>query len=80
MLYASSRRNVVFLAREEGVEEAKRIEIGAPDEIGEERLREELAPSAATASGGNGDGDEAGPGSGAGARPGFARPKRPGKR
>jgi hypothetical protein len=67
MLYASSRANVVYVAQDEGVEVAKRIEIGAPDEIGDERLKEVMAPPA---------GDEAG----SGARQGFARPKRPGKR
>ena len=72
MLYASFRGNVVQAARDQGVEVAKRIEIGAPDEISEDRLREEIAPPAAEAAA-----VEAGSGA---ARQGFARPKRPGKR
>lgn len=72
MLYASFRGTVVYVARDEGVEVAKRIEIGAPDDIGEDRLKEEMMPSAAAGSTEDG-------GSGA-ARQGFARPKRPGKR
>ena len=67
MLYASSRANVVYVAKDEAVEVEKRIEIGAPDEISEERLKEEMAPPA----------DES---AGSGARQGFPRPKRPGKR
>ena len=74
MLYASFRGNVVHAARDEGVEVAKRIEIGAPEEVGEERLREELALPGATASAGA---EEEG---GSRVRQGFARPKRPGKR
>ena len=67
MLYASSRANVVHVAKDEGVEVSKRIEIGAPDEIVEQRLKEEMAPAA-------------GQDTGSGGRQGFARPKRPGKR
>jgi twinfilin len=67
MLYAASRANVVYVAKDEAVEVSKRIEIGAPDEIDEQRLKEEMEPSA-------------GEGAGSGARQGFARPKRPGKR
>jgi hypothetical protein len=72
MLYASSRANVVHVAKDEGVEVSKRIEIGAPDEIAEERLREEVAPSES-------ESGAATPAGGA-TRQGFARPKRPGKR
>lgn len=68
MLYASSRRNVVQVAQEEGVELTKRIEIGEPDEIGADRLRDLAAEG----------GEDAG--ASTGASQGFARPKRPGKR
>ncbi len=78
MLYASLRANVVHVARDEGVEVAKRIEIGSPDEMGEDRLKEEIAPSASGVSGVGAAAAEDG-GSGM-AKPGFARPKRPGKR
>lgn len=67
MLYASSRASVLLVAKDEAVDVAKRIEVGAPDEISEERLKEEMEPPA-------------GEGVGSGARQGFARPKRPGKR
>ncbi len=74
MLYASLRANVVQAARDEGVEVARRVEIGSPDEMGEERLRGEVAPS-------SGSGGAAGENAGSGAaKQGFARPKRPGKR
>ncbi len=76
MLYASSRANVVQVARDEGVEVSKRIEIGAPDEIGEDRLEEEVAPSG----GGGGGAAAAAEDNKSGTRQGFARPKRPGKR
>lgn len=67
MLYASFRANVVYVAKDENVEVSKRIEIGDPDEIDEQRLTEETAPAA-------------GQDAGSGAKQGFARPKRPGKR
>lgn len=74
MLYASLRANVVHVARDEGVEVAKRIEIGSPDEIREDRLKEEVAPS------GGDNSAAAEDGSAGAAKQGFARPKRPGKR
>lgn len=74
MLYASTRAHVLELARAEGVEVRRRLEIGEPDEIAQDRLKEELEvaeenhdhPTTTTA--------------GTSARQGFARPKRPGKR
>jgi len=44
MVYASSRRSALQLAQNEGVEVAKKIEASTPDEITEERLREEVNP------------------------------------
>ncbi len=80
MLYASLRANVVHVARDEGVEVAKRIEIGSPDEISEDRLKEEVASSGSGGSGGAAAAAAAeNAGSGA-AKQGFARPKRPGRR
>lgn len=78
MLYATCRANVVHLAKDEGVEVARRIEIGAPDEIGEDTFKEEFAPPSASARGGAGE--EGSAGSAGVVRQGFARPKRPGKR
>ncbi|KAF7504071.1 hypothetical protein GJ744_002836 [Endocarpon pusillum] len=72
MLYASSRASVVHVARDEGVEVTKRIEIGSPDEVVEERLNEETAPSGGAAA--------AEDGGSVAVKPGFARPRRPGKR
>lgn len=48
MLYASSRRSALQLAEMEGLEVAKRVEASTPDEITEERLREEVNPSQET--------------------------------
>ena len=64
-MYASSSRSVQELARSEGLEVAKRLEAGGPEEVTEERLRDEVQPKA----------EEAGAG-----RQGFARPKRPGRK
>ena len=44
-MFASSRRSVLQAAQNENVEVAKKIEASAPDEITEERLREEVNPS-----------------------------------
>ncbi|ERF71237.1 hypothetical protein EPUS_08155 [Endocarpon pusillum Z07020] len=71
MLYASMRGSVVHVARDEGVEVSKRIEIGSPDEMGEERLREETAAAGSAA---------ADDGGSVALKAGFARPRRPGKR
>lgn len=65
MVYASSKRSVLEVARLEGVEVAKRIEASGPEEVTAEMLREEVQPK----------GDNT-----AGGKQGFARPKRPGKR
>ena len=65
MVYASSRAFVVKIAEGEGVEIAKRIEAGGPEEVTEERLRDEALPKTEEVAGG---------------KQGFARPKRPGKR
>jgi twinfilin len=77
MLYASSRANVVVVARDEGVDVAKRIEIGAPDEIDEDRLKELVGSSSGGAASAAVAAEEAGSGA---SKQGFARPKRPGKR
>ena len=74
MLYASFRLSVVQAARDEGVEVTKRMEIGSPDEIGEDRLKDEVVPLGSGAAAADDGG-----GSGA-AKQGFARPKRPGRR
>lgn len=65
MLYASSRAFVLQIAKAEGVVVNKRIEAGSPEEVGEDRLKDEVEPKA----------EEGPPKSG-----GFARPKRPGRR
>lgn len=44
MVYASSRNNVVSLAKENGLEVSKRIEAGEPEDITESRLKEEMDP------------------------------------
>lgn len=44
MVYASSRNNIVSLAKDEGLDVSKRIEAGEPDDITESRLREEMEP------------------------------------
>lgn len=72
MLYASFRANVVHVARDEGVEVTKRMEIGSPDEMGEDRLKEETVASGSAAA--------AEDGGSVAVKAGFARPKRPGKR
>jgi len=66
MVYASSSRSVQEIARLEGVEVAKRLEAGGPEEMTEERLREEVQPKTEETT--------------AGGRQGFARPKRPGRK
>lgn len=65
MVYASSSRSVQEIARLEGVEVVKRLEAGGPEEVTEERLREEVQPKTEEATGGS---------------KGFARPKRPGRK
>lgn len=44
MIYASSRNNIVSLAKEEGFEVSKRIEAGEPEDVTESRLKEEMEP------------------------------------
>ena len=66
MLYASSRNGVLEIAKGEGVVVGKRIEAGDPDEVGVERLAEEVGTKAA---------DNAGQ-----SKHGFSKPKRPGRR
>ncbi|KAG9793208.1 hypothetical protein ABEF93_004693 [Exophiala dermatitidis] len=81
MVYASSRRSVLYLAEAEGVKILKTLEAGEPDDLSG-RVEEEVKAllGSAEGEGGNGDASSA-PGSGTGTpRPGFARPKRPGKR
>jgi len=65
MVYASSKRSVLEVARLEGVEVAKSLEASGPEEVTASMLREEVQPKS--------DGATAG-------KQGFARPKRPGKR
>ena len=65
MVYSTSKRSVLEVARLEGVDVAKKIEVGGPEEVTEEMLREEVQPKTDGAAGG---------------KQGFARPKRPGKR
>lgn len=72
---------MVLLVKEKGIEIAKRIEVGGPDEIDEDRLKEAVAPPLAPA---GADKAESGGGGGSGGdggvvKKGFARPKRPGK-
>ncbi|KAJ6183980.1 hypothetical protein N7519_005281 [Penicillium mononematosum] len=63
MLHASSRRNAITVAEQEGLKiEKKQIEASGPDEITGDRLQEEVTPAR-----------DQGP-----AR-GFARPRRPGR-
>lgn len=70
MLYASSRNGVLLISKNEGIDVAKRIEAGSPDEVDEGRLADEMKPS-----GDSGTSTPTGTG-----RQGFARPKRPGRR
>lgn len=77
MVYASSRRGVLHIAEGEGVKILKTLEAGEPDDL-KGRLEDEVRALAGPT---EGNGDESAPGSGTGTpRPGFARPKRPGKR
>ena len=72
MLYASSRRSVLLVAQDAGIDIAKKIEAGAPDEVDEDRLNGEMevpTPSESGTSTPVGVGKQ-----------GFARPKRPGRR
>lgn len=66
MVYASSSRSVQEIARLEGVEVAKRLEAGGPEEVTEERLGAEVRPKTEETT--------------AGGRQGFSRPKRPGRK
>jgi twinfilin-like protein len=80
MVYASSRRSVQYIAKEEGVDVLKTLEAGDPEDLDGGRIRDEVNALGAE------DGDESAPASGtatpttAAGRGGFARPKRPGKR
>lgn len=65
MVYASSKRSVLEVARVDGVEVAKRLEASGPEEVTEAMLREEVQPKSDSSAAG---------------KQGFARPKRPGKR
>jgi twinfilin-like protein len=65
MVYATSKRSVLEVARLEGVEVAKRLEASGPEEVTAAMLQEEVQPASDGAAGG---------------KQGFARPKRPGKR
>ncbi|KAF3019165.1 Twinfilin-1 [Penicillium rubens] len=63
MLHASSRRNAITVAEQEGLKiEKKQIEASGPDEITGDRLQEEVTPAR-----------DQGP------TRGFARPRRPGR-
>ena len=66
MLYASSRNGVLEIAKGEGVVVGKRIEAGDPEEVGVERLAEEVGTKAV---------DNAGQ-----SKQAFSKPKRPGRR
>ncbi len=66
MLYASSRNGVLEIAKSEGVVVGKRLEAGDPEEVGVERLAEEVGAKAV-----NNDGQS---------KQGFSKPKRPGRR
>jgi len=83
MIHASSRLGMTKVAGWEGVEIVKRLEAGDPEELGAERLEEEvkalIAAAGVTGDVAGGGGDEEGSGT-ATPRGGFARPKRPGKR
>lgn len=71
MIFASSRNGVLLVAKTEGVDVAKKIEAGAPDEVDEDRLVDEMKPV----------GGDSGTSTPTGAsRQGFARPKRPGRK
>jgi len=65
MVYSTSKRSVLEVARVEGVDVAKKIEVGGPEEVTADMLREEAQPRVESAAAG---------------KQGFARPKRPGKR
>ena len=65
MVYSTSKRSVLEVARNEGVDVSKSIEVGGPEEVTAEMLRNEVQPKS--------DGAAA-------SKQGFARPKRPGKR
>jgi twinfilin len=65
MLFASSRSNILLIAKDEGVEVAKRLEASDPDDVSEEVLRAEAVAQNAEAA------DE---------KKAFSRPKRPGRR
>jgi twinfilin-like protein len=65
MVYSTSKRSVLEVARVEGVDVAKKIEVGGPEEVTADMLREEAQPRVEGAAAG---------------KQGFARPKRPGKR
>ncbi|KAK5956574.1 Twinfilin-1 [Knufia fluminis] len=69
MVYASARASVLQAAKGEGVNVTRRLEQGDNDEVGEQRLKDEVGISV-------GEGGNAAPTS----RQGFAKPKRPGKR
>ena len=70
MLYASSRSGVLLVAKNEGVEVAKKLEAGGPDELDAARLSEEIKPAEVE--------ERSSTPAGSG-RQGFARPKRPGR-
>jgi len=65
MLFASSRLNILLIAKDEGVAVAKRLEASDPEDVSEEMLRAEAVAQKAEAA------DE---------KKGFSRPKRPGRR
>lgn len=67
MMYASSRNGVIEIAKGEGIAVSKRLEAGAPDEISERRLQDEVGLNVAEETTSS-------------SRQGFSRPKRPGKR
>lgn len=80
MIYASSRKGVLTIAKQEGVNVVKNLEAGDPDDLSGGRIQDEVAIHLGTLD----DGDSQ-PGSGTatpsgGRSSGFARPKRPGKR
>jgi twinfilin-like protein len=66
MVYASSRAFVPIIAKDQGVEVAKRLEFGTPEEVTADALKKVVEPKGEEPSGRTGGG--------------FARPKRPGKR
>lgn len=83
MMHAASLRSVISTASAQaGVEVARKIEAGAPDEIEEDDLKELVVDNAAT-SGLTGEESSAGASASTVAgdsKAGFARPKRPGRR